>query len=107
MLQHAACLPSTLLHLHPLIPRRPHLALRTRVRARRQKLINHRQMPIPRSPMQRRETSLRRAAVLRQAHPRTPRKCVRPLPNPRSCVLTNLERGKEEMEQDNSPAAKP
>ena len=47
----------------------PHLGLRIRDRPRRQKLLQHRRMPMPRSLMQRSGSTLRCAAALSQAHP--------------------------------------
>ena len=52
-----------------LIPRPPHIGLRIHDRPRRQKLLHHRRMPVPRSSVQRCESILRRAAGLSQTHP--------------------------------------
>jgi len=88
-----------------LFPRPPHLGLRIRVRPRRQKLFHHRRMSDAHRRMQRRVSILRRAAVLRQAHPLASQ--VRaPHPAPATLCFTKPRRGKTEMKRDNSLSAK-
>ena len=89
-----------------LIPRPPDLGLRIRDRPRRHKLLRHRRMPVPRSPMQRRESILRRAAALCQAHSLSAQVRSAP-PTPVTLCITKPRKGETSDERDNSLPAKP
>jgi hypothetical protein len=93
-------------HLRPYSSLPTHLGLRIRDCPRRQKLLHHRRMPVPRSQMQRRGSILRRAAGLNQAHPVSAQVNAFP-PTPVTLSVIKPRQGKTEMERNNSLPAKP
>ena len=88
-----------------LTPRPTHLGRRISDRPRRQQLLHHRRMPFRRSKMKRRVPSLRRAAAPTQANPLSAQ-VIAPPPTTLTLSITILGKGKQEMERDDSLAAK-